>query len=75
MRRVRQMISSSEDVIAILMKHGATEAQAKQIMTDVYAVPVEQSDRNRNYHRAKWCIEKAKEYGRQNAETTMGHRE
>jgi hypothetical protein len=71
------MISSFDDVVAMLMKHGATEAQAKQIMIDVYV----QSDRKphkdyarareRSYQMAKWAIAKAKEHGEQNAR--LGH--
>jgi hypothetical protein len=36
--------------------------------------PKERS-RERSYQMAKWAIAKAKEYGTQNAATTMGHRE
>jgi hypothetical protein len=77
------MTSSFEDVIAMLMRRGATREQAKTIMVDVYKVPMSGCQnpnpksriRERQYQMAKWAIERAKEYGRQNAETTMGHRE
>lgn len=68
----------------MLMKHGATQAQAEQIMIDVYVqTPREPHKdyaraRDRSYQMAKWAIAKAKEYGeknKQNAETTMGYRE
>lgn len=77
------MISSFEDVVLMLMKHGATRKQAVNIMYDVYHEPLSgcvnpdpNSRRNeRSYQMAKWAIEKAKEYGRQNAATTVGYRE
>jgi ATP-dependent Clp protease adapter protein ClpS len=77
------MISSFEDVITMLMKHGATRKQAVNIMYDVHHEPMSACQnpdekvrrRERSYQMAKWAIEKAKEYGRQNAETTMGYRE
>jgi hypothetical protein len=73
------MISSFEDVIAMLMKHGATSKQAESIMYDVYHEPMSSAQnpdpkarrRERSYQMAKWAIAKAKEYGAQNAR--MGH--
>jgi hypothetical protein len=73
----------SEDLIALLMRRGATREQAKSIIDDVHKVPFSACQdpdkwkraRDRSYQMAKWAIEKAKEYGRQNAETAMGHRE
>jgi hypothetical protein len=67
----------------MLMKHGATREQALSIMDAVHGMslptrttlsPKERS-RERSYQMAKWAIAKAKEYGTQNAATTMGHRE
>jgi hypothetical protein len=77
------MISSFEDVVAMLMKHGATREQALSIMDEVNKVPMsgcvnpdpKARRRDRSYQMAKWSIAKAKEYGAKNAETTMGYRE
>lgn len=69
------MISSFEDVIAMLMKHGATRAQALSIMDEVNGMSLptrvnlspKERRRERAYQMAKWSIAKAKEYGAQNA--------
>jgi hypothetical protein len=78
-----KFVTYDDDIIRLLMKHGATLEQTKTIMADVYKVPFSGCQnpdpktriRERQYQMAKWAIEKAKEYGRQNAETAMGYRE
>jgi hypothetical protein len=83
MTQSSKYVTYDNDIVALLMRHGATRGQAKTIMTDVYKVPMSGCQnpdqrtrlRERQYQMAKWAIAKAKEYGAQNAETTMGHRE
>jgi hypothetical protein len=78
-----RFVTYDNDIVGMLMKHGATLEQAKSIMVEVYTVPFSacqdpdkwKRSRDRTYQMAKWAIEKAKEYGRQNAATTMGYRE